>query len=61
MVSLSAMNMLYGENPQKMQEWETLLEHAIVDATKNEGYIRLTSKSMVGCYLGIFVQSKLVS
>jgi hypothetical protein len=61
MISLSAMNMIYGENPQKMQEWETLLENAIIDSTKDEGYIRLTSKSMVGCYLGIFIQSKLVS
>ncbi len=61
-MSLNAMNMFYGENPQKMLEWEALFEHAIADATNNEGqYVRLTSKSMVGCYLGIFVHSNLVS
>ena len=36
MVSLSAMNMLYGENLQKMQEWETLLELALADSLKDD-------------------------
>ena len=64
MVSLSAMNMLYGENLQKMQEWESLLEQAIAASSadqQEEKYIRVTSKSMVGCYLGIFVKTKLLA
>jgi len=35
MVTLSAMNMLYGENLQKMQEWEDLLELGIKDSHKD--------------------------
>jgi hypothetical protein len=31
------MNMLYGENLEKMQEWETLLELAIAESLKDEG------------------------
>ncbi len=55
MIELTPINMLQGKNPQKMEQWEKLIEHAIIDGVKNEGYTRLTSKSMVGCYLGIYV------
>ena len=36
------------------------MEHAIIDGVKNEGYVKLTSKCMVGCYLGVYVQAKII-
>jgi hypothetical protein len=31
------MNMLYGENLEKMQEWEIILELALAESLKDDG------------------------
>ena len=65
-VQLNAMNMLQGENQAKMNEWEQLLRSAIEFATLDvkdpeERYVWVVAKSMVGCYIGLFVKHKLLS
>ena len=48
-----------------MNEWEQLLREAIEACTEtkdpDERYVWVIAKSMVGCYIGLFVKQKLLS
>lgn len=59
-VTLNAMSIFQGENQAKMNEWEQLLRLSIEMSTErrdpDERYVWVIAKSMVGCYIGLFVK-----
>ena len=64
MVKLNAFGILKGKNRSKMREWEQLLRLAIEAVHKpvdpEERYVWVVAKSMVGCFIGLFVKHKLI-
>ena len=64
-VKLNAFSIFQGTNRTKMNEWEQLLRLAI-EATSDkstdpeERYVWVVAKSMVGCFIGLFVKQKLL-
>lgn len=63
-VKLNAFGIFKGKNKSKMNEWENLLRNAIDHATQNsdpdEKYRWVIAKSMVGCFIGLFIKKKLL-
>ena len=64
-VKLNAFSILQGTNRTKMNEWEQLLRLAIEatsprDTDPKERYVWVIAKSMVGCFIGLFVKQKLL-
>ena len=64
-VKLNSFSIFQGKNAHKMAEWEALLRSAIesVSDTKDpdERFVWVIAKSMVGCFIGLFVKQKLLS
>jgi hypothetical protein len=58
------MSIFQGKNRTKMNEWEQLLRAAIEVASDtkdpDERYVWVIAKSMVGCFIGLFVKQKLL-
>mmetsp|Transcript_617 Transcript_617/g.671 ORF Transcript_617/g.671 Transcript_617/m.671 type:complete len:141 (+) Transcript_617:579-1001(+) len=60
-------NVLKGKNRTSIKEWEILLSNAIsavCDTTskdQHEKYVFVIAKSMVGCFIGLFVKAKILS
>ncbi|CDW90862.1 domain and endonuclease exonuclease phosphatase family protein [Stylonychia lemnae] len=63
-VKLNAFGIFKGKNKTRMNEWEQLLRSAIEVASNTkdpmERYVWVIAKSMVGCFIGLFVKRKLL-
>mmetsp|Transcript_3819 Transcript_3819/g.2845 ORF Transcript_3819/g.2845 Transcript_3819/m.2845 type:complete len:111 (-) Transcript_3819:957-1289(-) len=59
-------NVLKGKNRTTIKEWEMLLSNAILAATEpvkdqREKYVFVIAKSMVGCFIGLFVKARILA
>ena len=61
-VKLNAMSIFQGKNRTKIGEWEQLLRSTIDFIYKtrdpDEQFVWVIAKSMVGCFIGLFIKSK---
>lgn len=64
-MKLNARSIFQGKNRTRIKEWEQLLSLTITFISENklEGdkYVFVVAKSMVGCFIGLFVKAKLLS
>ena len=66
MVQLNMLNVLKGKSKSSMKLWEQLLGNAILAATHSESsppsdkYVFVIAKSMVGCFIALFVKAKIL-
>lgn len=60
-------NVLKGKNRTSIKEWEQLLSNTIqhisdrMSNDQQEKYVFVIAKSMVGCFIGLFVKAKMLS
>ena len=60
-------NVLKGKNRTTIKEWEQLLSNTIMHISdkmsndQQEKYVFVIAKSMVGCFIGLFVKAKILS
>lgn len=63
-IKLNAFGIFKGKNKTRMNEWEQLLRNAIETATAQkeapEKYRWVIAKSMVGCFIGLFIKQKML-
>ena len=65
-MKLNALSIFQGKNTSKMQAWEKLLSDTIETVyggkrDPGDQYRWIVAKSMVGCFVGLFVKNKLLA